>query len=285
MDDLVLKIAVPNKGSLADAAALMLREAGYRQRSDSRELSCFDDAHGVEFYYLRPRDIAVYVGEGTLDVGITGRDLLLDAGASAIEVMQLGFAASRFQFAGPTGAGLTVDDLQGKRVATSFPGLVHSYLAERGITARLIKLDGAVEIAIRLGVADAIADVVETGTTLRQTGLELFGEPLLQSEAILIRRSSGASPEGLDLLERRLSGVQVARNYVMVDYDVSAERVEQASAVTPGLEAPTVSPLSKPGWFAVRAMVPRDDAHVIMDQLWDLGARAILMTDIAACRL
>ena len=281
----LLRVAVPNKGALADAAAEMLREAGYAQRTDPKELLLLDEANGVEFFYLRPRDIAVYVGEGTLDVGITGRDMLLDSGAPATEVMPLGFGRSRFRFAAPTGSTLTVEALQDLRLATSYPGLVGSYLKERGVITRLIALDGAVETAIRLGVADVIADVVETGSTLRQAGLELFGDPILESEGILIRRSRAEIPSGLGQLERRLSGVLVARNYVMMDYDVSDDVVQQACAITPGLESPTVSPLAKPGWHAVRAMVPRTAAQQIMDDLWDIGARAILVTDIAACRL
>ncbi|GAB3703169.1 ATP phosphoribosyltransferase [Mariniluteicoccus flavus] len=280
-----LKIAVPNKGSLAESAALMLREAGYRQRTDSKDLVLVDDANHVEFYYLRPRDIAVYVGEGTLDLGVTGRDMLLDSRAEAREVLQLGFGATRFRFAAPADEDHTVEGLAGRRIATSYPGLVEAHLAERGVSARLIKLDGAVESAIRLGVADVIADVVETGRTLRQAGLELFGDPILHSEAILIQRAGLDAPAGLDLLVRRLSGVLVARNYVMMDYDVSSDLVERASALTPGLESPTVSPLAREGWVAVRAMVRKTDAQRVMDDLWDLGARAILVTDIAACRL
>jgi ATP phosphoribosyltransferase len=281
----LLKVAVPNKGSLSDAAAQMLREAGYAQRTDSKELVLLDETNGVEFFYLRPRDIAVYVGEGTLDIGITGRDMLLDSRAGATEVLPLGFGRSRFRFAAPVGNDLSVTKLHGLRLATSYPGLVESYLAEHGVTARLIRLDGAVETAIRLGVADVIADVVETGTTLRQAGLELFGDPILQSEAILIRRAEVEPPIGIELLERRLNGVLVARNYVMMDYDVSDAAVEKACAITPGLESPTVSPLARKGWHAVRAMVPRTEAQQIMDDLWELGARAILVTDIAACRL
>ncbi|WP_460741305.1 ATP phosphoribosyltransferase [Mariniluteicoccus endophyticus] len=281
----MLKIAVPNKGSLSESAAQMLREAGYRQRSDSKDLVLTDEANGVEFYYLRPRDIAVYVGEGTLDLGITGRDMLLDSHAEAAELLQLGFGATRFRFAALAGEGHTVPGLAGRRIATSYPGLVETHLAEQGIQARLIKLDGAVESAIRLGVADVIADVVETGRTLRQAGLELFGDPILHSEAILIGRRGVDAPHGLDLLVRRLSGVMVARNYVMMDYDCPSELVEQATAVTPGLESPTVSPLAKAGWVAVRAMVKKSVAQKVMDDLWELGARAILVTDIAACRL
>jgi len=281
----LLRIAVPNKGSLADSSALMLREAGYRQRTDSKELVLFDEENQVEFYYLRPIDIAVFVGEGTLDLGITGRDLLLDSGANAVEVRELGFAASRFRFAAPAGQGFTVESLAGKRIATSFPGLVGDFLGQRGIESRLIKLDGAVESAIQLGVADAIADVVETGTTLRRAGLEIFGDTILESEAILIRRAGVEAPTGMDGLERRLNGVLVARSFVMMDYDIPEALVDKACEVTPGLESPTVSPLAKDGWVAVRAMVPKAQAHLIMDDLWAVGARAILVTEIAACRI
>lgn len=281
----MIKIAVPNKGVLSEAAIHMLREAGYAQRTDNKELVLLDEDNGVEFFYLRPKDIALYVGEGTLDVGITGRDMLLDSGALATEILPLGFGRSRFRFAAPAGSQMSVEKLDGLRLATSYPGLVGAYLASHGVTARLIRLEGAVESAIRLGVADAIADVVETGTTLRQAGLELFGEPILQSEAILITRTGAAAPEGLDGLERRINGVLVARHYVMMDYDVSGDVVEQACAITPGLESPTVSQLARENWFAVRAMVPKKEAQRIMDDLWDLGARAILVTDIAACRI
>jgi ATP phosphoribosyltransferase len=281
----VIRVAVPNKGSLSESAAEMLREAGYLQRSDVKELALLDESNGVEFFYLRPRDIAVYVGEGTLDVGITGRDMLLDSHANAVEVMALGFGRSRFRFAAPVGSDMSVEKLHDLRLATSYPGLVDAYLEGQGVSTRLIALDGAVETAIRLGVADVIADVVETGSTLRQAGLELFGDPILESEAVLIRRKDTSAPLGLDQLQRRLNGVLVARNYVMMDYDVSDSVVERACAITPGLESPTVSPLAREGWHAVRAMVRRSDAQQLMDDLWSLGARAILVTDIAACRI
>lgn len=281
----LLKIAVPNKGSLSEASTEMLREAGYRQRSDSKDLVLLDEANDVEFYYLRPRDIAVYVGEGTLDLGITGRDMLIDSAAEAEEVLQLGFGGTRFRFAAPGGADWTFGDLEGKRIATSYAGLVGGWLDRKGIEARLIRLDGAVESSVRLGVADAVADVVETGSTLKRAGLELFGDAILTSEAILIQRAGRPAPEGMDRLVRRLTGVLTARNYYMVDYNVPDTALEAACEVTPGLDAPTVSPLAKPGWVAVRAMIPRSDAPQIMDRLWDVGADAILVTDIVACRL
>jgi ATP phosphoribosyltransferase len=281
----VLRIAVPNKGSLAQSAGEMLREAGYRQRRDARELVLADPQNGVEFFFLRPRDIALYVGSGTLDVGITGRDLLLDSGAKAAEVLALGFGESTFRFAASPSAVSSLEQLAGRRVATSYPGLVAGYLEQRGIGADVVRLDGAVESAVQLGVADVVADVVETGSTLRAAGLEVFGEAILQSEAVLVRRESAAPDPAVDVLVRRLQGVLVARQYVMMDYDVRTGLVEQACAITPGLESPTVSPLHDPEWVAVRAMVRRDEAHRVMDDLYDLGARAILVTGIHACRL
>jgi ATP phosphoribosyltransferase len=281
----MLRVALPNKGILSDPAAAILREAGYRQRSDSKELVTLDPDNGIEFYYLRPKDIAVYVGEGTLDVGITGRDMLLDSGSPADEILSLGFGRSTFWLAAKPGTASSVADLANLRVATSYAGLVGKFLAEQGIPAQVIRLDGAVETAIRLGVADVIADVVETGATLRQAGLELFGEPLLTSEAVLVRRTNASVVEGLDLLLRRLQGVLVARNYVLMDYDLPEEKVDAAAAVNSGLEGLTVSPLHRAGWVAVRVMVPRREAQRLMDDLWEIGARAILVTDIHACRL
>lgn len=280
----LLRIAVPNKGSLSQSASEMLRESGYRQRNDSKELALVDAENGVEFFYLRPRDIALYVGEGTLDVGITGRDLLLDSGAEATEVRGLGFGRSRFHFAGPSGRYSSLEDLAGLRIATSYVGVVERFLADRGIEATVTRLDGAVETSIQLGVADVIADVVETGSTLRAAGLATFGEVILDSEAVLITRG-GDAPEGFEVFKRRLDGVLVARSYVMMDYDIARDRVDQAVAITPGLEGPTISPLGREGWVAVRVMVPRAGAQRLMDQLYDVGARAILLTDIHACRL
>ncbi|WP_169165430.1 ATP phosphoribosyltransferase [Cellulomonas taurus] len=282
----MLRIAVPNKGSLSEPAAAMLTEAGYRQRRDSRELVLPDPDNGVEFFFLRPRDIAVYVGTGTVDVGITGRDLLLDSASPATEHLQLGFARSTFRFATQAGTMTDVQQVAGRRVATSYPVLVADYLRGQGVEpAEVVRLDGAVETAIRLGVADVIADVVETGTTLRAAGLEVFGEPILKSEAVLIRRTEGTEPVGLDVLTRRLQGVLTAREYVLMDYDVPVSLVDQAVAVTPGLESPTVSPLHNGEWAAVRAMVRRSETNRVMDTLYDLGARAILVTSIHACRL
>ncbi|QCX27314.1 ATP phosphoribosyltransferase [Nocardioides jishulii] len=281
----LLRVAVPNKGALSVAASEILKESGYRQRRDSKELALTDAENGVEFFYLRPRDIALYVGSGTLDIGITGRDLLLDSGASAKEIRDLGFGQSRFHFAGPAGRYSSLDDLAGKRIATSYTGVVEAFLAERGIEAEVIRLDGAVETSIQLGVADVIADVVETGSTLRAAGLATFGEEILRSSAVMVTRDGAESHPGFEVFRRRVEGVLVARSYVMMDYDIRSEQVQAAVALTPGIESPTVSPLHREGWVAVRAMVPRDGSQRLMDELYDLGARGILLTEINACRL
>lgn len=281
----VLRVAVPNKGSLSEPSVQMLREAGYRQRSGPRELALDDPDNETEFFYLRPRDIATYVGSGQLEVGITGRDLLLDSGVPADEVLALGYGRSTLRFAAPDGAVTTIDDLAGLRIATSYPGVVSAHLQRAGVVASVVRLDGAVETSVQLGVADVVADVVETGTTLRQAGLMLFGEPILSSEAVLVRRSDAAASSAVDQLVRRLNGVIVARGYVIFDYDVRTDLVDAACALTPGLESPTIAPLHHDGWVAVRALVPRVDTNRVMDALYDLGARGILVTDIHACRL
>jgi ATP phosphoribosyltransferase len=283
----MLRIAVPNKGALSEAARDMLQEAGYLQRRDNRELVMMDPENQVEFFYLRPRDIAVYVGQGTLDIGLTGRDLFQDAqvGGSAEEIMALGFGRSTFRFAAPVGRFSSLADLAGKRIATSYDGLLEDYLATQSVKPeKIVHLDGAVESSVNLGVADAIADVVETGSTLKAAGMETFGEPIMRSEAIIIGQT-GKRPDGLDVLLRRLQGVLVARRYVMIDYDVSRENLDRASAVTPGLESPTISPLQDENWVAVRSMVRKEDTNKVMDELYDLGARAILVSAIHAIRI
>ncbi len=279
----MLKVAIPNKGILSDTAILMLKEAGYSVRRDAKDLHVIDSANDIEFFYLRPRDIATYVGAGSLDVGITGKDLLLDSRSAAESVADLEFGGSTFRFAGPIGAFSSMQQLDGKSVATAYPRLVDDYLSRLGIKAKIVALDGAVEVSVRLGVADAVADVVSTGNTLRQAGLETFGDVLLVSSAQLIV-APGAKVSYENLL-RRLQGVVVARSYVIIDYDCPASLVEAASAITPGIESPTISPLRDPEWVAVRALVKADEVNQKMDELYLLGARAILVSALHAARI
>jgi len=285
----MLRVAVPNKGSLSESAQEVLREAGYRRRADAKDLTVLDTANGVEFFFLRPKDIAIYVGSGELDLGITGRDLAMDSGAAVAEQLALGFGASTFRYAGPADQSWTVDDLADKRIATSYPNLVLTDLAARGIEAEIIRLDGAVEISIQLGLADAIADVVGSGRTLRQHGLTAFGDVLCKSEGVLISRAD-SNGESVDLgdearrLIARVQGVVRGQQYVMLDYDCPRELIDAASELTPGLESPTIMPLVEENWVAIRAMVLRSEHQRLMDELSTLGAKAIFAMDIRSCR-
>ena len=279
----MLRVALPNKGILSDTAVLMLKEAGYATRRDPKDLHVIDTVNDVEFFYLRPRDIATYVGSGSLDAGITGLDLLLDSRSDATRVADLKFGNSTFRFAAPKGEFSSLNDLAGKRVATAYPNLVHDYLAKNNVSVDLVQLDGAVETAVRLGVADAVADVVSTGGTLRQAGLEIFGPVMLESTAQLIAAPDRVSES--ETLLRRLQGVVVAREYVIFDYDCPATLVEEASKITPGIESPTISPLHDADWVAVRALVKSEDINAKMDELYTLGARAILVSAIHAARI
>lgn len=281
----MLRIALPNKGALSDPADRMLAEAGYRTRRDGRDLVLVDPDADAEFYFLRPRDIATYVASGRLDVGVTGRDLLLDSAADAREVLELGFGASSFRYAAPPGTIDSTAALDGKRIATSYVGLVERDMAERGADATVVHLDGAVEIAVQLGVADAVADVVSSGTTLRRAGLEVVGDVILSSQAVLVAPGDRPLGDDAERFVHRLQSVIHAREYVLVDYDCPLDRLDHATAVTPGFESPTVSRLSDEDWRAVRALVARDEVHDVMDRLYALGARAILVTEVAACRL
>ncbi|MGV9670933.1 MULTISPECIES: ATP phosphoribosyltransferase [unclassified Gordonia (in: high G+C Gram-positive bacteria)] len=280
----MLRVAVPNKGALSESAAAILAEAGYRKRTDAKDLTVLDNNNDVEFFFLRPKDIAIYVGAGTLDVGITGRDLARDSGAEVDEQISMGFGSSTFRYAAPADQAWTVEDLAGKRIATSYPNLVRADLAARGMTADIIRLDGAVEISIQLGVADAIADVVGSGRTLRQHGLVAFGESLCDSEGVLISRAGAEVDKAARQFIKRVQGVVFGQQYVMIDYDCPRAILDQASALTPGLESPTVAPMADPDWVAVRAMVPRRNHQNLMDELSELGARAILASDIRSCR-
>ncbi len=282
----MLQMAIPNKGALSEDAVRLLQEAGYRCTRSGRELIVRDQANEIDFVFLRPRDIALYVGNGVLDLGITGRDLEMDSGAAVTEVMPLEFGRSRFCFAVPKDSGLTVEKLNGLRIATSYPELLRQNLEKFGLKCPIVKLDGAVEISIRLGVADAIADVVESGATLKEAGLAGVGEPMLHSEAVLVSRSAGLidRPE-VHKLVARIKGILVARTYAMIEYDIPRARVDAACRITPGIEAPTVSPLSNPDWVAVKAMVLSKQCNGIMDELYEIGARGIIVTDIRSCRL
>lgn len=283
----MLQIALPNKGALSDGAADLADEAGYHCQRRGRELSVRDNDHGVEFVFLRPRDIATYVSKGIIDLGVTGLDLTYDSGADVEHVMELGFGKARFCYAVPKSSGLTPDQFTSDtRIATSYDNLVRRDLEARGVDAQVVPLDGAVEISIQLGVADVIADVVQTGRTIDEAGLETTGDPILHSQAVLVAQNGEtAQREPAQRFAERVKGILVAREYIVVEYDLPKDRLPEAREITPGIESPTVSPLSKEDWVAVKAMARQEEINAIMDDLSSLGARGIIITSIRTCRI
>lgn len=282
----MLQIALPNKGSLSEDAVTLFKEAGYSCRRYGRELAVSDPANDIEFFFLRPRDIAVYVGDGILDLGITGRDLYIDSGVSVEELLALGFGKSSFYYALPADSSLSPDQFSGMRIATSYDNLVRQDLKNRGVDAQVVRLDGAVEISIRLGVADAIADVVESGRTLTEAGLKTVGDPVMLSEAVVIARSQSiVHQEPVRIMLDRLKGIIVAREYAMIEYDIPESLLEDACGITPGIESPTIAPLSEKGWVAVKSMTRRKGINQVMDTLAALGAKGIIVSSITSCRI
>jgi ATP phosphoribosyltransferase len=282
----MLKVAIPNKGALSEGAVTLLKEAGYKCKRSSRELVVLDKKNNIEFVFLRPRDIAVYVSNGIINLGITGRDLAFDGEGDVTELLGLNFGKSRFFYALPKEQELTPNDFDGLKIATSYPKIVKDDMTKRGLNVQVIKLDGAVEISIKLGVADVIADVVESGRTLVEAGLKTVGEPIMHSEAILIAKDKEIlENQEVKKLIARIEGILLARTHAMVEYDVPKSVVQKACEITPGIEAPTISPLSNEDWVAVKSMVEMKDANKIMDELQDLGAKGIILTEIKTCRL
>ncbi len=282
----MLKIAIPNKGALSESSIILLKEVGYKVKRHSRELTVYDKVNDIDFIFLRPKDIPIYVSNGVLDLGITGKDLSLNSNAQVKELLALNFGKSSFCYAVPKDKMIEPKDFEGFRIATSYPYIVEQDMSNQGIKIETVKLDGAVEISIKLGVADAIADVVESGRTLKEAGLKVVGNPVMQSEAILIARSEEAlNSHEVQIVLDRLKGVLVAREYVVIEYDIEKQYLDKAFKITPGIEAPTVAPLSNENWVAVKAMAKISEINELMDKLKQIKAKGIIVSKIKTCRL
>lgn len=278
----MIKVALPNKGVLFEPTMDILSACGYKVGKTLRSLSIMDAANGVEFYFLRPGDIPLYVANGTLDAGVTGMDFVAEKGVTPVKLLDLDYGHSKLCIAVPEAdkrAG--ANDLKGLRLATSFTRIT----AEKVPGVTIVELEGAVEISIKLGIADAIVDIVETGTTLKQAGLKVIGEPLFQSNAVLLAHPGRETDPGVLVLKNRIQGKLVARANMMVEYDVPEAKLKDACTLTPGIESPTVTPLVEKGWFAVKAVVKKKEANVIMDKLAALGCKGILLTAIESARI
>lgn len=279
----MIKVALPNKGMLFEPTQELLKACGYKASKPYKTLTQIDSKNGIEFFFLRPSDIPMYVGRGIIDAGITGMDFNAEAKSPAVKVLDLPFGASKMCAAVPENSPVqTLEDLKTATIATSFPNIVNTFYQKEMNT---VVLEGAVEISVSLGVADAVVDVVETGTTLKQAGLRILGEPLFRSNAALFCHPQKQDLEEVHTLVRRIEGKLVAQSYMMIEYDVPSELLSKACELTPGLDAPTISKLHGRDWYAVKAMVSQEEANGIMDQLWKIGCRSILLFAIKSARI
>jgi len=280
-----LRIGVPSKGRLAELAEALLKDAGLSFRRSERSLFARCKDLPVEVTFLRTEDIPVLCAEGAIDMGVSGADLVAESGAAVVKRLELGIGACRLAVCVPEHSSIKGPaELNGSRIATSFPHVTEQYLREHGATAHLVNLSGSVEIMIALGVADAIVDLVETGSTLAANQLRILDE-IGRYETVLIQNREQRFPELADRIVRRIEGVVIARSYSLLEYNVPRAKLREAEQITPGFNSPTVSSLEDPNWCAVRVMVRRNEVISIMERLEALGASAILETQITNCRL
>ena len=281
----LLRLGLPSKGRLAEVSAQLVAEAGLAFRRSERSLFARCRDMPVEMIFLRTDDIPVLVAEGAIDLGVTGADLVAESGATVVHRLDLGIGSCRLALCVAEDAAIDgPQGLAGARIATGFPRVTRGWLAERGVDARFVPLSGSVEVTIQLGVADAIVDLVETGSTLAANRLRVLAE-IGRYETVLVQHPGFREAELADRIVRRLEGVVIARTYSLLEYNIPRARLPEAEAITPGFNSPTVSALEDPGWCAVRAMVRRGDVHEIMERLEAIGASAVIETRIANCRL
>lgn len=280
-----MRIGVPSKGRLADTAGDLLHAAGLSFRRQERSLFARCREMPVDVTFLRADDIPVLCAEGAIDLGITGSDLVQETGAELEERLRLGVGKCRLVLCVPDDTPVrAVSELAGKRIATSFPRTTATFLKEHNSDAHLVSVTGSVEIMVALGVADAVVDLTETGSTLAANRLTIVAE-ISRSEAVLVQNQKLEHSELADRIVRRLEGVVIARGYSLLEYNIPCDKLAQAERITPGFSSPTISSLEDANWRAVRVMVKRSEVVRVMDQLEHLGATAILETDIRNCRL
>ncbi|HEY5475928.1 MAG TPA: ATP phosphoribosyltransferase [Tepidiformaceae bacterium] len=280
----MIKVALPNKGVLFEPTIELLASCGYKVSKTGSSLSSFDPENGVEFYFLRPGDIPLYLSNGILDVGITGKDFVAEKGLALSLLLDLNYGGSRLCAAVPEDSPVkTLDEVASLRIATSLPTIVRRYFAGREVD--IVELEGAVEISVRLGIAQAVIDVVDTGGTLKQAGLRVVGGPLFVSNAALFAHPGREQQDEVQILKSRVEGKLVAYEYMMVEYDVPGTILAEASGITPGIESPTIAPLQAEGWYSVKAMIRKREANKIMDELSRIGCKGILLTRIESARI
>ena len=280
-----LRLGIPSKGRLSERAIELLSQAGLSFRRQNRSLFARVKELPVDITFLRTDDIPVLCAEGAIDMGITGSDLIAESGAEVETRLELGVGRCRLAICVPDDSQVeSPSELDGLRIATSFPNATNAYLKQHNANVHLVELSGSVEIMIALGVADAVVDLVETGSTLAANRLRVL-DNVGHYETLLIQGAGCREPELADRVVRRLEGVVIARSYSLLEYNVPKAKLAEAEQITPGFNSPTVSHLEDDDWCSVKVMVKSGDVIASMEKLEAIGASAILETPISNCRL
>jgi ATP phosphoribosyltransferase len=284
-DENKIKFAIPTKGRLKDPAIELLKKSGYSFRTTGRNLyaTCLNE--DIIFIFVRADDIPVLVDSGVIDIGITGSDLIIERSASVEEILKLNFGKCRLCVAvRDTVQDKNLSYLNGKTIATSFPATTTDYFKNNNVNVKCIEMNGSVEIMIALNLADAIVDLVETGDSLRDNNLKIFSD-IGSYQAVLVSNKKLKDDPRIARIKRRIDGILVASQYSMLEYNIKTESLKKAESIAPGFESPTVSALDEKGWAAVKVMVKKSEIVQVMDRLAEIGATAILETEILNCRL
>ncbi len=283
-----LRIGLPSKGRLNEVSVDLLQHAGLSFRRMDRTLFARVRDMPIDVIFLRSDDIPVLCGKGAIHLGLTGSDLVAETEVEVNTLLELGVGRCSLALCTPLDRPISsLAQLDGKRVATSFPRITRRFLADRSVSVDLVSLSGSVEVMVQLEVADAIVDLVETGSTLAANRLQIF-EKIGNYQTVLIQGPDGLAGPHAELIGeivRRLEGVIIARSWSLLEYNVARSQLAAAEKITPGFKSPTVNALEDPDWCAVRAMVRTSEVHAVMEQLEKLGAAAILETEIRNCRL
>jgi ATP phosphoribosyltransferase len=278
--DAPLRVALPNKGRLAEPAVDLLRSAGLQFELSERRLTAPVSNADIELLFVRTEDVAEYVADGLVELGITGADLVAEHGGPLRPVLPLGFGACSLVLAVPRERSWrALADLEGCRIATSFPRVTAGFLEREAVRAQVVEVRGAVEVTPQLGVADAVVDLVASGSTLRVNGLRPV-HTLMASEALLVARDAAAADERIGDLVDMLRSVLDARGREYMMMNAPADAIERIRALIPGLSGPTVMPLADPASIAVHSVVERSQLWRIVPALKEAGARDILVVPI-----
>lgn len=276
-----LRLALPNKGRLSEPSVSLLRDAGLDFELSERRLTAAARNFEIDLLFVRTDDVPEYVADGLVDIGITGADLVAEQGRDLETILELGFGACSLVLAAPRGTGVErIEDLEGQRIATSFPRVTAGYLARVGVDALVVEVNGAVEVTPQLGVADAVVDLVATGSTLRLNGLRSIAT-LLESQAVLVARPGQIDHSPLIApLVAMLRSVLDARGKEYMMMNAPAASLDRIRELIPGLSGPTVMPLADPAMIAVHSVVERNQLWRIVPALKQAGARDILVVPI-----